>query len=409
MVTFEYTARDPRSGETVKAEVQADSVGSASKLLVAQGLFPLSIVDKNHAGGLGIISFGNRVRTRDLVIFTRQLSTLINAGLPLVQSLRNVENQLTNKTLKVATNDIIASVEGGTTLSESLSKHPKIFNQVYVYLVAAGETSGTLDEVLLRLADQQEKDAAILRKIRNAMIYPVIVLVVLVAVIIFLLVTLLPQVAALYKSLQRKLPPLTQALVGTSNFVIKFWYIVILVVVVGTVALISYIRTPDGRERLDRFKIDVPIFGILFRKVYMARFARTLATMLTSGIPMLEAMDVTKRAIKNVVVEDAIQRAANKVKAGKGLSTALEAEDSFIPLVPQMIAIGEQSGAIDDMLLKVATFYESDVDAAINNLSVTIEPVMMVILGVIVGLVIASVLLPIYGLATGNTASLGGG
>lgn len=409
MVTFEYTARDNKSGETIKAEVQADSVGAASKLLVAQGLFPLTIVDKNSSHTLGNLSFGNHVKTRDLVIFTRQLATLINAGLPLVQSLRNVENQLTNKTLKTATSDIIASVEGGNTLSESLGKHPKIFNQVYVYLVAAGETSGTLDEVLLRLADQQEKDAAILRKIRNAMIYPIIVVVVLVAVIIFLLVTLLPQVASLYKSLNRTLPPLTRVLVGTSNFVIKFWYLVILFIGGGIFALITYIRTPAGREQFDKFKINVPIFGTLFRKVYMARFARTLATLLTSGIPMLEAMDVTKRAIKNTIVEDAIQRSANKVKAGKSLSSTLEAEDSFIPLVPQMIAIGEQSGAVDDMLIKVAKFYEDDVDSAINNLAVTIEPVMMVVLGVIVGLVIAAVLLPIYGLATGSTGSLGGG
>ena len=398
MLTYAYTAKSIKTGETLKAEVQADSPGAAAKLLVSQGLFPISIVDKNGQAGLAKFDVLNRVGTRDLVIFTRQLATLINAGLPLLQSLRSVQSQISSKRLKDAIRDIIASVEGGTSLSESLSKHPKIFNQVYTYLVAAGETSGTLDDVLTRFADQQEKDAAIVRKIRSAMIYPIIVLVVVIAVVIFLLVTLLPQVASLYHDLNKTLPILTLILVDISNFVLHFWWLVTVIIVGGVSGIYQYIKTEAGRKQFDAFKINVPVFGILFRKVYMARFARTLATMLGSGIPMLEGIDVTMRAIKNTVVEAALIRVSNKVKGGKALSTAIEAETSFLPLVSQMVAIGEQSGALDDMLLKLAKFYEEDVDTAVANLSVTIEPVMMVILGTIVAFIIAAVLLPIYGL-----------
>ena len=397
MVTYIYTAKDLKTGETIKAEVQADTQQAAAKVLIAQNLFPITIVDKS-ASSLSKIPFLNRVSTRDLIIFTRQLSTLINAGLPLVQSLRNVDNQITNKTLKQATGDIITTIEGGTSFSEALRHHPQIFNDIYVYLVAAGETSGTLDKVLERLADQQEKDAAIVRKIRGAMIYPVIVVVVIIAVIVFLLVTLLPQVSALYQSLNQTLPLLTRIMVGMSHFVLKFWWLVLVAAGAGIYALTRYLKTTPGQRVLDKIKLKVPIFGTLFEKVYMARFARTMSTLLSSGIPMLEGMAVTKRAIKNLYVQDAITRASDKVKGGKALSGALEVEPVFLQLVPQMIAIGEQSGALDDMLIKVATFYEGDVDEAVKNLSTTIEPVMMVVLGGIVGLVIAAVLLPVYGL-----------
>lgn len=397
MLTYNYTAQN-KAGEMVKAEVQADSTSAAAKLLIAQGLFPISIEDKEKSGTFGKLNLFNRVSTRDLVVFTRQLSTLINAGLPLVQSLRNVENQVTSQKLKGIVKDVIASVEGGSTLSDSLGKHPDVFNQVYVYLVAAGETSGTLDEVLERLADQQEKDAEILRKVRGAMIYPVIVLVVVIAVVIFLLVTLLPQVASLYRDLHKDLPILTRILVDISAFVIKFWWLVTVLVVGIGLAIYQYVKTEAGRKQYDAFKLNMPIFATIFEKVYMARFARTLSTLLGSGIPMLQAMDVTRRSIRNLVVEGAISRASDKVKAGKALSKSLETEPSFLPLVPQMISIGEASGALDDMLLKVATFYEGDVDEAIKNLSTIIEPVMIVILGTIVAFVIAAVLLPIYSL-----------
>lgn len=399
MLTYDYTAKNLKSGEMVKAEVQAESVMAASKLLREQNLFPISITDQSKGGLAGQISILNKVGLRNLVVFTRQLATLVNAGLPIVQSLRNVQNQISNKRLKSIISDVIASVEGGSSLSEALKKHPEVFNDVYVYLVKSGETSGTLDQVLDRLADQQEKDAAILRKVRGAMVYPIIVLVVVVAVVIFLLVTLLPQVASLYHDLGKNLPLLTRILVGLSQFVTRFWYIVAILALGGGIFLYQFSKTPRGQRMFDQLKLNAPVFGTLFEKVYMARFARTMSTLLSSGIPMLEGLDVTSKAVRNQLVQEAIQRASGLVKGGKNLSKALELEKAtFLPLVPQMVAIGEASGATDEMLLKVAVFYEGDVDEAVKNLSTTIEPVMMVILGVIVGLVIAAVLLPIYGL-----------
>ncbi len=405
MVTYNYTAKNLQTGETVSAEVQAENQQAAAKVLIAQNLFPITIEDKASNKGLDKLNLLNRVRSRDLVIFTRQLSTLINAGLPLMQSLRNVQAQISNKTLKTTTTDIITTVEGGTSFSEALKHHPEIFDDVYVYLVAAGETSGTLDKVLERLADQQEKDAIIVRKIRGAMIYPAIVLVVVILVVIFLLVTLLPQVAMLYQGLNLNLPLLTRILENFSHFILHFWWLTLILAGLAGYGLTRYFKTPPGKRVLDTAKLKSPVFGTLFEKVYMARFTRTLSTLLASGIPMLEGLAVTKRAIKNVFVEEATTRASEKVKGGKALSKSLEVESVFLPLVPQMIAIGEQSGALDDMLIKVAVFYEGDVDEAVKNLSTTIEPVMMVVLGLIVGLVIAAVLLPIYGLVGSGAIS----
>jgi type IV pilus assembly protein PilC len=253
-----------------------------------------------------------------------------------------------------------------------------------------------------RLADQQEKDALILRKVRGAMIYPAIVLGVVIVVVIFLLVTLLPQVAQLYKDLGKSLPFLTRGLVAISQFITRFWWLVVMAMGIGLYAFFNFLRTNGGQRWFDGVKLNAPVFGNLFKKVYMARFSRTLATLLASGIPMLEAMSVTKKAIRNQYVAEAVDRAAQKVKGGKALSKSLEAESVFIVLVPQMIAIGEESGAIDDMLLKLATFYEGDVDEAVKNLSTTIEPVMMIVMGVIVALVIAAVLLPVYSLVGGG-------
>ncbi len=398
MITFVYTAHKTETGETVKAEVQAENERAAAKLLVAQGLFPISIDPKDGAGFLAKSGFGTRVGAKDRVIFTRQLSTLINAGLPLTQSLRTVSEQVQNKTLHDVSVAVVSSVESGTSLSQSFAQYPKIFSDIYVSLVAAGESSGSLDKSLERIAMQQEKDAAIVGKIRSALIYPIIVLLVIAAVLVFMLTTVLPQVGGLYKDLHKPLPTLTQILLAISNFIMHFWFIVIIGLVAGGFALKNYIQTEQGRAVADRVKLDVPLFGKIYRKVYMARFARTLGTMLQSGIPMLEALRIVKNAIDNVHVEAVLEKSMQGVKGGKALSTTLENEETFIKLVPQMIKIGEQSGAIDSMLDRVATYYENEVDEEVKNISTTIEPLLMVVLGVTVGGVIAAILMPVYSL-----------
>lgn len=398
MQTFVYTAHKNDTGEMIKAEVQAENERAAAKLLMSQNLFPVSIDTKDKADLLAKSGIGSRVSAKDRIIFTRQLSTLINAGLPLTQSLRTVSEQIVNKTLHETVVDVVSSVESGLSLSQSFAQHPKIFSDIYVSLVAAGEASGSLDKALERIAMQQEKDAAIVGKIRSALIYPIIVLGVIVAVLVFMLTTVLPQVGSLYKDLHKPLPGLTQALLAISSFITHFWYIVLIGGAGAVFGIRSYIQTEKGRAMADNFKLHMPLFGKIYRKVYMARFARTLGTMLQSGIPMLEALKIVKQSIGNVHVASVLEKSMNGVKGGKALSSTLEGQETFLKLVPQMIKIGEQSGAIDSMLDRVAGYYEGEVDEEIKNISTTIEPLLMVVLGVTVGGVIAAILLPVYSL-----------
>ena len=398
MQTFVYTAHKNATGELVKADVQAENEQSAAKLLTSQGLFPISIDPKDADNFFSKSGIGKRVGAKDRVIFTRQLSTLINAGLPLTQSLRTVSEQIQNKTLHQAVVEVVSSVESGLSLSQSFAKYPRIFSDIYISLVAAGEVSGSLDKALERIAFQQEKDAAIVGKIRSALIYPVIVLAVIGLVLVFMLTTVLPQVGSLYHDLHKPLPILTQILLAISGFIVHFWWLVLIAMVAGGFALKSYVQTENGRAIADNIKLNVPIFGKIFRKVYMARFARTLGTMLQSGIPMLEALRIVKKAIANVHVEAVLEKSMQGVKGGKALSSTLENKPAILSLVPQMIKIGEQSGAIDSMLDRVATYYENEVDEEVKNISTTIEPLLMVVLGVTVGGVIAAILMPVYSL-----------
>lgn len=406
MVTYTYTAKHLQTGEMVKAEVSAENELAAAKLLNSQQLFPISIEPKSEAG-LAKLSFLNSVGAKDRVIFSRQLSTLINAGLPLLQSLRTVQDQISSKPLQEIVKQVSSSVEGGSSLSAAFGMHPKVFNQIYVSLVAAGESSGTLDETLERLADQQEKDADIVSKIRGAMVYPFIVVLVIIGVLIFMLTTVLPQVGSLYKDLHKQLPFLTRMLLAISQFIMHDWWLAIILLGLGGYGANLFFKTDRGRTLTDTAKIKTPILGRMFMKVYMARLTRTLGTLLQSGIPMLQALAVVKNAINNTLVANSLSRAMNEIKGGKALSTSLEGDPRFLVLVPQMIKIGEQSGAIDDMLNKVASFYEKEVDQEVKNLSATLEPVMMIVLGLTVGLVIAAILLPVYSLVgSGGVSNL---
>jgi len=334
------------------------------------------------------------------VLFSRQLATLINAGLPLVQSLRTVAQQTTSKPLKVIINTIIADVEGGSTLANSMAKHPEAFNQIYISLVSAGEASGTLDRALERLAVQQEKDADLISKIRGAMIYPIIVILVMVAVLGFMIVKVLPQVKILYSGLPgAHLPFITTLLLNISDFVINFWWLVILILALLALFTTRWVRTITGRKVIDRLKMRVPPLGALFMKMYMARFARTGTTLVASGVPLIQMLQITGAAVNNVHIEESIHKASEKVKGGKALSDSLKGDPNFLDLVPNMISIGEQSGSLEQMLGKTADYYEKEVDDQVKSISTIIEPVLMVLLGVAAFTIVAAVLLPIYGLA----------
>lgn len=402
MLTFQYTAKT-NEGRPAKGLVEAETESAAAKLILAQGLTPLEIHPKGQSGSI-LSRFTNRISTKDRIIFTRQMSTLVNAGLPLTQSLRTVAEQTSSKPLAVIINQIVASVEGGTTLAESLSRHPKVFSDVYVALVAAGESSGTLDQALERIANQQEKDAEMLSKVRGALVYPVIVLFVIGGVIIFLLTTVVPQIELIYKDFNKKLPFLTGILISVANIITNYWWAILLIIVVAVFFLRKWLKTKAGGEVADRVKLKIPLFGDLFNKLYMARFCRTGQTLMASGVPMLEMLRITSNAVDNVHVEDAIERSAEKVKGGKGLSVALKDEPVFLPLVPQMLKIGEQSGSIDKMMDKAATYYENELDTKIKTISTTIEPVLMVVLAVVVGGIVGAILVPVYSLASESIA-----
>jgi type IV pilus assembly protein PilC len=400
MLSYRYTARDPATGQYIKSNVEAENEQAAAKLIRKEGFVPIdiSLSEKATTGLVG--RFRNRVRTKDKVLFSRQLSTLINAGLPLVQSLRSVNNQTESKPLKVIVNKVISDVEAGATLSVAMAKHPQAFNQVYVSLIAAGEASGTLDKALERLAIQQEKDADLISKVRGAMIYPIIVLLVMIAVMTFMLVKVLPQVEVLYDGLPgAQLPLITVILLAVANFIIKFWWLVLIIIGFLVFFTTRWARTLGGKQVIDKLKMKVWPVGPLFTKMYMARFARTGTTLVSSGVPLLQMLQITGDAINNVHVEASLKRAADKVKGGKALSDSLQGDPNFLELVPNMLRIGEQSGSLEQMLAKTAEYYEKEVDDQVKAISTIIEPVLMVVLGVVAFVIVAAVLLPVYGLA----------
>lgn len=395
MLTFNYQARNGTTGQKVKGQVQADNEQAAAKLIREQGLAPLDIQPADGGGHRRL----RRIKTKDKVLFSRQLATLINAGLPLVQSLRNVAEQTTNKQFKLIINQIITDVEAGTSFHDALDKHPLVFNRVYVSLVAAAEASGTLDTGLERLANQQEKDADIIAKVRGAMIYPIIVLLVMMAVVTFMIVKVLPQVQSIYAGLPgTSLPFITRFLLTIAHFVTHFWWVVLILIALAGFFGSRWARTLGGRSVIDRAKMSAWPIGKLYMKMYMARFARTGTTLVASGVPLIQVMEITAEAIDNVHIAQSLHHAMDKVKGGKALSEAISNDSNFLPLVPSMLNIGEQSGALETMLSKVADYYEKEVDNEIKNISTIIEPVMMVIMGLIAITIVAAILLPIYGL-----------
>ncbi|MEI6169849.1 MAG: type II secretion system F family protein [Candidatus Saccharibacteria bacterium] len=411
MIDYIYTAKDKQTGESRKGKISADSKNAAAGILNEKQLYPIKIELAADAEPIWKkAAFGSGVKTKDRVIFTRQLSTLVKAGLPITQALNTAIEQVNNTKFKGILQKIATSVEGGQSLSSSFAQYPQLFNHIFISLVDAGEQSGTLDESLLRLADQQEKQQQISGKVRGALVYPSIVFAVIIGVVIFMVTTVLPQVGTLYKELGQKLPIITSGLLAVSNAIIRFWYLFILLIVAMVLGIRVGVKTPKGREIFDRLKLKAPILGPLFKKVYAARFTRTLSSLINSGVPLLRSLKIAGESVDNIVVQKVIDKAAEKVKTGESLSSALTGHDEIVQLVPQMINVGEESGSLGDMLEKVATFFEDEVDQTVKNVSAIIEPVMIVFLGVTVLFIVIAVLFPIYNLVSviGNTGSGGG-
>ena len=395
MKRFNYKAKEKDTGKADKGSIQAETEQIAGRLLLEQGFIPESITEQ----GMGLLDKKSRITTKDRITFTRQMATLIGAGLPLATSLRTVIEQTQNKSMKAIVEEILAGVESGKSLHEAFSHHPDVFNGVYLALIQAGETSGTLDMALKRLADQEEKDAAMMSRIRGALVYPAIILVVIIAVLAFMMIAVVPQVEDLYEDMHQELPGLTKFLVDITNFFGQFWW-VILIILVATIGGMYYSvkRTAFGRKAMDTVKISAPIFGALFKKLYVSRFARTCEMMLATGVPMLDSVKISIEAVNNVVVEEEYSKALEIIKSGKPLSESLKEREYMLPLVHQMASIGEESGKIDEMLGKAAQVYENELDEQINNISTMIEPILMVIMAGLIGVVVGGTLLPIYSL-----------
>ena len=339
-----------------------------------------------------------KVKPKDLMIFTRQFSTMIDAGLPLVQSLKVLGDQQENPTFKDILRDINGSVQSGSTLSDSMRKYPKVFDELYCNLVAAGEAAGILDSILKRLSEYIEKAEKLKRKVKSALAYPTVVLMVAVAVIVLLLVAVIPVFEEVFSGLGSALPPLTQFVVDLSNILVNNYIWVVSLLVVLVVGLKKFVKTEFGQRAVDTLGLKVPVFGDLMRKVAVAKFARTLSTMLQAGVPIIASLDIVASTAGNKVIEEAIIESRMAIAEGRALTDPLLESGVFPGMVTSMIAVGEEAGALDSMLVKVADFYDDEVDAAVDAVTSLIEPLLIVFLGVTVGTVVIAMYMPIFGM-----------
>jgi type IV pilus assembly protein PilC len=396
MPVFTYRGVN-RMGTTVAGEREAESKAALQAMLRRENINVNKLSEKGKE--FNIPTFGSGVDQKELAIFTRQFSVMIDAGLPLVQCLEILAGQQDNKTFQKILNSVRASVEGGATLSASMKQHEKVFDALYYNMVEAGETGGILDTILQRLSLYIEKNVKLKRAVKSAMIYPVAVLSIAAGVIILLLWKVVPIFTTLFNGLGADLPLPTRAVIALSNFVGSIYGLLIVIFVVGGgVALKFWQKTPLGRMTIDRMLLRAPVVGMVLRKIAVARFTRTLGTLISSGVPILEGLDITARTSGNAVIERAISLTRTAVEQGRSLVEPLKETDVFPGMVTQMIGVGEQTGAMDAMLSKIADFYEDEVDAAVKDMLTAIEPIMIVFLGVVVGGVVISMYLPLFSL-----------
>ena len=399
MPIYQWKART-RQGTLKKGEIEAVNDQAVMAQLRSQLLMPVSVKEKAKDVTEYLKFLKQGIKIRELVIFTRQFATMIDAGLPLVQCLDILAEQNPNKRFKEIIRTVRQDVEQGSTFAEALRKHPKPFDPLYTNLVQAGEIGGILDTILNRLAVYLEKADALARKVKGAMVYPTTVLVVAIGVVVMMLVKVIPTFEKMYKDMgNAELPKPTQVVMGISHSFIDTWYVYFGTIVFLVVGTTMARRTDRGREITDRMLLMSPVIGPVLRKIVVARFTRTLGTLLSSGVPILDALDICARTAGNRVVQQGILRARDKISEGHDMATPLAESKVFPTMVVQMIGVGEQTGAMDQMLQKIADFYEEEVDAAVAGLTSLIEPVMMAFLGVVVGGLIVAMYLPIFNLA----------
>jgi len=402
MPRFSYVAVDMQQ-KPVNGETELPDRASVIAALTKQNLRPVSIKEIAVKKGLAGFDFNNifqsnKVKSDQLVVFTRQLSAMVGAGVPLLRSLSSLEKHAEDPVLKKTLALVIKDVEGGNSLGNALAKYPASFNDIYVNMVRAGETAGILDDILKRLAYQQEKSSAIRKKIKSAMAYPVVLIAITILAFFGLMLFVIPQIGKILNDLggpDAKLPGITLFMLAVSHIITTYWYIIFPLLAAATYGVIRYIRTTKGRRNFDALLLKIPGVKNIVKKMAIARFARTFSALMGAGVAVLECLDVTSRAVGNMLYQEALQQAAREVKNGRPLSAVIEENPLFPSIVGQMLAVGEETGQTDTVLVKVADFYEEEVDLAIESISSIIEPTMIVVMGGMVGLIAASVMTPI--------------
>lgn len=400
MAEFSYTARNEK-GAPQNGTIVAENRDAALTALSKRKLTPILVKEKGKKSKYNFdIKLGSsKVKSKDLVVFTRQLSTMISAGVPLLRALETLQTQTESKALQEALGKISDQVKNGSSLSDAMGDHPKIFDGVFVNMIKAGEAGGILDEILKRLATQVEKDSHIRAKIKGAMIYPSVISVVMIAAFFFLMTQIVPKLAGIFEEFDSELPPHTRIMLATSDFLTENLLLVVGGMIAGIVIFMRFKKTAKGKRIVDRLILKLPIFGKVVMKVNIARFSRTFSSLAGAGVSILDSLEVTRNALGNSVVADGIGKIKDDVKNGQPVSKSLEALHVFPPIVPQMIAVGEETGEVDTVLTKLADFYEEEVDRVVANITSIIEPILILFMGGLVGLIVTSVFGPITSLS----------
>lgn len=401
MATFAYTARD-KSGALSQGKIFASDRAAAVADLSGKGLSPILVKEDDKATakkGFSLSFLSGKVKLQDKVVFSRQFATMINAGVPITKSLAILKEQSESKKLRQVIGDVSKRVEGGSTLASALAEHKEVFSPIFINMVAAGETGGILDQTLDRLAGQQEKDAEIISKVRGAMIYPGVITTATVGAYIFLMVVVVPKLAAIFEDLNAELPAYTKFMLAVSSILVKYGLFVAIGAGLLGYGIWRWVHTPKGKRLLDQALLHLPIFGPILRKVNVARFARTFGSLMASGISVLDAIESTSLALGNTAYKEELTKIAQQVKNGQPISESMKGSKNFPPIVAQMIAVGEETGQMDEILLKLAVFFEKEVDTVIEGLTSIIEPLLMIVLGAMVGSIILAVFTPIANLS----------
>ena len=399
MKRYNYKAKD-RSGNLVVGEVEAATPNAAAKLVRERGLYVISISHKIDSPFTLIRRFRDRVTSRDVATFTRQLSTMINAGLPITEAILILRSQSKGSMQKIVA-QILADIEAGDSFSNSLSKHPKIFSRTYIALVKSGEVGGVMDAVLLKLADNMEKQQEFSSRVRGALIYQVIIVIGMVVVSFVMMIFVIQKLTSLYTDFGATIPLPTRILMGVSGFFVRFWYIIVVLAGIGLYVLKLYAAVPEGRRKLDALMFKIPVFGELQRQIILTELTRTLSLMVGAGVPILEALNITSEVVTNTIISDALKDSAKQVERGFPIAFSFSRHPEAFPfLLSQMVAVGEETGKMDEVLTKISHIFEVESDEKVKGLTAAIEPIVMVVLGLGVGFLVIAVILPIYNLTS---------